>query len=303
MFNLGVIGFSEGNGHPFSFSAIINGYDERTFSDIGWPVIHRYLKRQRAENFGIKNLRVTHVWLPEDSMARKLSAACGIPTVVDRPQSMLDEVDGVLILRDDWSSHMPLAKMFLEEGIPVFIDKPLTLDETELSWFLPFVEKGKLMTCAGLRYAIELDSARYGLGDYGGIRSISCKVTNDWERYGVHMIDAIFSVVPARPISIHRPISESSDIYWIDMDDGSYVTIEPRGNVGPLFNVSIVGREKVSSHDLLDNFSSFSRLLGDFSKMLSDGKPPISPKDVEIAIKTLIAGRNADVGDGVILIP
>jgi hypothetical protein len=295
MFKLGVIGLSEGNGHPFSFSAIINGFDDELFGDVGWPVIHKYLRRQRAESFGIKHLAVTHVWMPKKAVSRKLSAACRIPTVVDRPQDMLDVVDGVLILRDDWSSHMPLAKTFLEKGVPVFVDKPLTLDAAELDWFLPFVEEGKLMTCAGLRYAVELDCVRHGMGEYGRIQSIHCAVTNDWEKYGVHMIDAIFSIVSARPISVRRHNAGSHDVYSLEMNDGSSLVIEVCGNVGPLFNISVVGQEKASSHDLLDNFSSFKRLLQDFSQMLVDGKPPIPLEDVEMSIKTLIAGRNAEV--------
>ena len=49
---VGVIGYSAGNGHPFSFSAIINGYSEEDFLTSGWPVINSYLKQREAEEFG-----------------------------------------------------------------------------------------------------------------------------------------------------------------------------------------------------------------------------------------------------------
>jgi hypothetical protein len=38
--NVGILGLSEGNGHPFSFSAIINGYDDVGLTEGGWPGNH-----------------------------------------------------------------------------------------------------------------------------------------------------------------------------------------------------------------------------------------------------------------------
>lgn len=296
MFKLGVLGFSEGNGHPFSFSAIINGFEEKGFSDLGWPGIYDYLRRRPDEDFGIDGMTVTHVWMPQPEMARALSRGCRVATVVDRPDQMLSHVDGVLIARDDWTSHLDLARPFLEQGVSVFIDKPLTLSADELEWFLPYVRSGKLMSCAGLRYAVELDPVRNGRGDYGGIRSIRCAVTNDWDKYGVHMIDAAFTMTVARPVSVRRLESATHESYFMEMDDGSTLLIEAHGPVGPLFNVVVVGRGKASTHDLRDNFSSFRRLLQDFGRMLSTGAPPIPPRDVELSIRVLMAGKLASVG-------
>jgi predicted dehydrogenase len=296
MFKIGVLGFSEGNGHPFSFSAIINGFEEKGFADVGWPGIYDYLRRRPEEDFGIDGMTVTHVWMPQREMARALSMGCRVATVVDRPDQMLSHVDGVLIARDDWTSHLGLARPFLEQGVSVFIDKPLTLSADELEWFLPYVRSGKLMSCAGLRYAVELDPVRNGRGDYGGIRSIRCAVTNDWDKYGVHMIDAAFTMTAARPVSVRRLESATHESYFMEMDDGSTLLIEAHGPVGPLFNVSVVGRGKASTHDLRDNFSSFRRLLQDFVRMLRTGDAPIPPRDVELSIRTLMAGKFASVG-------
>lgn len=296
MFKLGVLGFSEGNGHPFSFAAIVNGFDDQAFGETGWPVIHNYLRRRSADDFGIDGLTVTHAWMPQRGMARALARGCRIGAVVETPDEMLSQVDAVLIARDDWESHLGLARPFLEQGVAVFIDKPLTLAGEELDWFLPYVRSGKLMSCAGLRYAVELDSVRNIPSDYGGIRSIRCAVTNDWERYGVHMIDAIFTLTPARPISVRRLEASTHEAYFMEMDDDSVLLVEPHGPVGPLFNVSVVGRSKASSHDLRDNFSSFRRLLQDFSRMLHTGEPPIPPRDVELSIRTLMAGKAAAIG-------
>ena len=43
---LGVVGLSEGNGHPYSWSAIFNGCDMSFMKDCGFPVIPGYLAKQ-----------------------------------------------------------------------------------------------------------------------------------------------------------------------------------------------------------------------------------------------------------------
>lgn len=302
MIRLGILGFSEGNGHPFSFSAIVNGFDDAAFADAGWPVIRDYLRRRPASDFGIGEMAVTQVWMPDPAMAQALARGCRVDTIADTPEAMLDQVDAVIVARDDWNSHLPLARRFLERGLCVFVDKPLTLDADELAWFMPYVRKGKLMSCAGLRNAVELDPVRNGGGDYGGIRSIRCAVCLDWDRYGVHMLDAAFTLTAARPAAIRRLNAASHESRLIEMDDGSTLLIENHGAVGPLFNVSVIGTGKASTHDLRDNFSSFRRLLTDFERMIREGEPPIPPRDVAASIRTLIAGKAAEAGGKAILI-
>ncbi len=73
---------------------------------------------------------------------------------------MLGNVDAVIIARDDHETHLELARPFLEAGLPVFVDKPLSLDLEALRFFRPYLEAGKLMSCSGMRYARELDELR-----------------------------------------------------------------------------------------------------------------------------------------------
>ena len=48
---LGVLGFSPGNGHPYSFSAIVNGYDDEAFARWydGMLARYRLAGRQRLQ--------------------------------------------------------------------------------------------------------------------------------------------------------------------------------------------------------------------------------------------------------------
>ena len=61
---IGILGMTEGNAHPFSWSAMINGYDkaemEKWTKDL-YPTIPQYLAKQPEHTFGIPGVKITHV--------------------------------------------------------------------------------------------------------------------------------------------------------------------------------------------------------------------------------------------------
>ena len=75
---VGIVGMSEGNGHPFSFSAIINGYNEEKFEEAGWPVILDYLRKSPSGQDGIAGAQVTHAWTQDPKVTAALCAASKI---------------------------------------------------------------------------------------------------------------------------------------------------------------------------------------------------------------------------------
>ena len=44
----GIIGISDGNGHPYSWSAIANGFDLELIRKCGYPVISQYLEDKKV---------------------------------------------------------------------------------------------------------------------------------------------------------------------------------------------------------------------------------------------------------------
>ncbi len=294
---LGILGLSPGNGHPFSFAAILNGYDDQGFARAGWPVIHAYLKRRRADEFGIAGARVTRAWTQDAAVTQALCAACRIEQAVARPEDMIGQVDAAIVARDDEDSHWALARPFLEAGLPVFVDKPLSTDPAVLARFRPYLERGKLMSCAGLRYAAELDEARAGLAEYGEIVCLRGAVISGWEAYGIHLVEAMFALAPARPLAVSCTRAKHERM-TLHLDDGSLATIDALGDVPVQFSLSIHGRRRASSHELRDNFAAFKRMLTAFLGQVETGRPAIVPEETLCVMRTLIAGRRAAARGG-----
>ena len=122
MLKVGLIGTSDGNGHPYSWSAIINGnYNEKEMSNCGYPGIPLYLAANR-ETLGIEGAKVTHVWTQDKGISGSIAKASLIDNVVDNMEDMIGQVDAVLLARDDPENHRAMAKPFLDADVPLFID-------------------------------------------------------------------------------------------------------------------------------------------------------------------------------------
>jgi len=289
---LGMIGINEWNGHPFSFSAIINGYDPEAMKHSGWDVIYNYLITRHPSEFGFDNVQVTHVWTQDPVQTEKIARASRIPTRVADVEAMVDQVDGVIIARDDYETHYPLAKTFLEKGKFVFIDKPLSLDVAELRFFSKYLQDGKLMSCAGGRYARELDEIRAGIDGFGEMKLIRGTVVNSLEKYGIHMLDGIFGVTGFQVQSVSCVQGKHTSMMIRNTDD-SLIYIDALGSSAKTLQFDFWSDQKRFHAEANDNFSMFRRLLADFIKMIRTGKPTIEPGLVINTMRVLMAANLA----------
>lgn len=290
--NLGVVGINDGNGHPFSFSAIINGYDNEGMRNSGWDVIYDYLIVRDPTEFGFENVQVTHAWTQDIEQTRKLAKASKIPNIVEDLDDMLDAVDGVLIARDDYETHYPLAKQFLEKGKFVFIDKPLSLDIEELRFFRKYLQDGTLMSCAGGRYAGELDEIRDNIESFGQMKLVRGTVVNGMEKYGVHMLDGIFSVTGFQVESVSC-IEAGHTSTMIRNTDNSLIYIDALGVSPKTLQFDFWSDKKRFHAEANDNFTMFRKLLTDFITMMRTHKPVVDPALVIDTMKVLIAAKRS----------
>jgi predicted dehydrogenase len=219
-----------------------------------------------------------------------LCAACRIPHGVSDYREFLDKVDAVIIARDDHETHFQMAQPFLEAGLPVFIDKPLSLEVSELRGFKPYLEKGQLMSCSGMRYSRELDEPRADLAAYGRLKLIRGSIVLSWEKYGVHLLEAILAITPAHPVSVRMlPADHASAV--VRLDDGVLIQIDALGECARTFHLELFGTQRIGAFDITDNFSMFRRMLWQFVTSIATGRPAIPPERTLEIMRVLIAGR------------
>lgn len=192
---LGIIGLSEGNGHPYSWSAIFNGYDPMIMAKCPFPVIPAYLSMQSFPEAAISDAEVTHIWTQDLDISHHVAQAAYIPHVVGQMEEMIPHIDAVLLARDDAHHHVVMARPFLEAGLPIYIDKPLALtcEEVELLFSLQQYP-GQLFTCSAFQYARELAVVAQKI-DNKKIAHIEAFIKNDWNKYAIHLIEPIIKTI------------------------------------------------------------------------------------------------------------
>lgn len=286
---LGMIGLSPGNGHPFSFSAIINGYNKEKMEQSGWDVIYHYLNAQDVADFGILDAKVTHCWTQNEELTKRLADACKIDHAVKKFEDMISEVDGVIIARDDYASHYPIAKLFLEKGITVFIDKPLTLNLEELLYFIPFLKSGKLMSTSSFRFSNEVFMAKKNI-HFEQLNFFRGSIVNDWEKYGVHLIEGFSTLTSFEPTLVNYQPG-LFDSYLIYLKNQDVVQINCLGDTKPLFLMEIFNKNQYTRFEVKGNFSMFKRMLWHFVHSIKTKTPVIEDRVTIDIMKVLIAGN------------
>lgn len=287
---IGLIGYSQDNGHPFSFSAIINGYNKNYFYLNPIIPINDYLGKQSADKFGIGNLQITHVWTQKKEISKAIALYSNIPIVVNDYDEMLVDVDGVLILRDDM--HLEIAALFLEQGKFVFIDKPLSIQNDELEIFKPYLENGQLMSCSGLRYFPVINELKNSDYDYSSdLKFAYCTTVDNWFNYGIHSIEGLMSLSGSAFDYVQYIGNKQDNQYMVVFKSGFYLII----NSASGYNGGIRSHLYFKSHEPIqvhynDNFNSFRNTLLKFNQQIITGTPAISPIETLNLMKLLMAG-------------
>ena len=291
---VGVIGYSEGNGHPYSFSAIINGYDQEKMDNSPYPGIAKYLSVRKAREFGIGDWNVTHVWAPDRDIAENIAACTNIDHVTKHYTDMMDDIDVVLILRDDAESHREIATPFLENGKTVFIDKPLCTNLKDLEFFKPWLNNGKLMSCSGFRYYPTIEKLASGsLKKEDIVFSHNISII-DWFRYGIHVLEGITPVMGTDVRWVQDVGEPENHIVRVQYEDGKYALIQVNTELGFILRSSFLTKEnKHYTIDYDDNFSCFKEILKEFYNQYQTGNPAIDPDEAATILKILTAAERS----------
>lgn len=194
---LGIIGFSPGNGHPYSWSAIFNGYAPQAMRDCGFPVIPEYLAQQEWPQARIGEAVVSHVWTQDPALSRHIAQAALIEHVATDLEQLVSHVDAVLLARDDAQQHLTLAMPALRAGLPIYIDKPIALSLAELDALYALQQyPGQIFTCSAMRYSRDLALSANDREQLGELREIHAVTPKSWDKYAVHIIEPVLRMLP-----------------------------------------------------------------------------------------------------------
>ncbi|MDR1884376.1 MAG: Gfo/Idh/MocA family oxidoreductase [Prevotella sp.] len=291
MVKIGMIGYNEGNGHPYSFSAIINGYNPSAMETSPYPIINKYLSERNKDEFGINDFKVTHIWTPNIFIAKNIAECTYIPNIVSDYRDFVGQVDAVIIARDDVDSHFELINFFLKEKLLVFVDKPLCSSLKHLDFFMPYIESAQLMSCSGLRYQPDIITFFDGKLKREDICFVNTLSLLDWKKYGIHLLEAITPIMGIDIKKVSNLNDKNNYIVKIEYYSGQYALIQINNNcINPMQAEFFTINESLKTI-FNQNFVCFKTLLIEFSKMIKNKKAAINPMETYMIVKTIIEGE------------
>ena len=276
----GIIGESPGNGHPYSWSAIFNGYNEDEMRKCPYPIIYEYLKLQKFPEDFLNSGKVTHIWTQNKENSKFISKCSKIPNLVDNVSDLVGKVDAILLARDDANNHYENSKIFIEKGIPIYIDKPLGTKLNDAKKILENIKDDtKIFTCSALSYSPKLKKQFRNIFLKEKITNVKAIIKGEWETYAIHLIEPIlkhlvnwennFSLVHKSKIK-----SKTELIFISDDETKLNIICDKDFTSNPTFEIKTLK----NNHQIIfdENFLSFKCALQEFINIVNKVKAPIS---------------------------
>lgn len=298
---LAMLGMVDGNGHPYSWSAIFNGYDPEEMAKCPFPVIPQYLGRQPESSFGIDGAWVTHIWTDDPGDAEKVARAARIPNIVERPEAVIGSVDAVIIATDKGWEHVERCRPFVEAGVPIFVDKPLVDNVRDLDVFRGWNDDGaSILSSSCMAYAKEFLPYRLQTHELGQLRYACITTPKSWERYGIHALSAVYPILGPGFLSACNTGTVDRNIVHFKHASGADVTVvaieDMYGGFGCLQLCGTAGSVQVQ---FKDTFYAFKEQLADFVRFLKTGVRPYPFAETEELMRMVIAGIQSREQGGV----
>jgi hypothetical protein len=244
----GVIGHSQGNGHPFSWSIACNGYSKRNVSKIPFKRIVDYLSKYEINLCKNEFAEVTHVWTQDKNYSKLLAEVCNIKTICKTINELASSVDAILFLRDDIETREKYLEKIINFGKPIFVDKGLHFNPNKVSQFLRKQKyKGQIFSESPLINNKKIKLNKTELYNLGELKLINSIVNGPWNQYAIHIIE------PVLKFFINKKIK---NIKSFKSKDITTITIECSNNF-----IAIFSSVKNS------NFIPYTEIIGSKSNM------------------------------------
>ncbi|MDO9542214.1 MAG: Gfo/Idh/MocA family oxidoreductase [Kiritimatiellia bacterium] len=259
----------------------------------------------------VKGLRVVAAMPFPSAMISKKQLAANVAIVrklgvaiVTSPEELAARVVGILVLHDDGSKHLELARMFADKGKPLFIDKPFEASAANARAILSLCRKHKtkVFSASSLRFSREI---RKVITDKKGGHILSAMTyapyilrptMPGWIYYAIHAVEPLYALLgpgcrEVRCVNhAHGPVAVGT---WQDGRLGVARAVKKGAHAYGF----TVWKEKVTETAMVDSGRIYPELLKQIEVFFKTGKPPVPPEEsveviafMEAANKSMAAG-------------
>ena len=168
----------------------------------------KFIKEQER----YQDVEVVGVYSHDATASEKLNAEFGVP-VLSSYEDAVGKVDGLIITARHGDNHYKYAKPYIESGIPMFIDKPITVTESDAVEFMQACQRygvklvgGSSCKHADAVYELKADAEKEVDGKtIGGF--VRCPVSLDNPNggfffYAQHLVEIVCAIFGQYPKNV-----------------------------------------------------------------------------------------------------
>lgn len=246
----------------FSFSSLFNGYEPSELARCSFPAIIEYLPKHVTPVSTLsRKAEVSAVWMHDLEYAKKVARFGKISGVYNDIDSLIANVDGIIITNDEPVGRESVLESCLASGKIVFIDKMIARTPKNLEKWLSLQRYPGQLYCAS---AISFSTA---------VKEISWDVNTDymvftspknWFNYGIHLVDSFLTFASLNNLEYeigkisHSETTTERQINILNPGGGRiFLRTEGRADVNFSITASKNGyKQEVTISDPFDSFTS-----------------------------------------------
>lgn len=289
MFKVGILG-SE-NSHALAFAELANIPDSTTGE-------YRY-----------PDMRITAICGCDDTPehAAETARLGRIETLCSDPMELLDQVDAIMIDYRDGKFHTRDVMPFLERGLPVWIDKPITASKDDRDMLRRALEEHHTLFTGGssFPYNYEVVTAKNAVKQkaMGEVLGGSVNFPGDFQSpysgiffYGPHLVSIVLEVFgyDVQAVSVQKVSPQNAAVIFRYADK----LVTGHFNGCPDHCITVYGSKSVYRKDVDMSFL-YALELDAFVRMLRDKKMPLPFDELFRHVDVLDAIRCSDERNGV----
>ena len=165
-----------------------------------------------GEREEFSDVQVIGVYSNQREAAEKLNQQFGVP-VLEHYADAVGQLDGLIITARHGDNHYKYAKPYIDSGIPMFIDKPITVSEEEAVDFMRRLKEKSIPISGGsslkqdvfVRQLKQAAENRVGGATLGGLVRAPYQKENPYGGfyfYAQHLVEMVCEIFGRFPLSV-----------------------------------------------------------------------------------------------------
>ena len=246
-----------------------------------------FIKFIKANPEAFADVEIVGVYSDDLEKSQKLNEKYGVPVMEDYADAV-GKLDGVVITARRGDNHYKYAKPYIESGIPMFIDKPITFSEEESIEFMQTLKAKNIRISGGSslkqdawvkKLKKDAEEEAYGTTLSGYVRAPYQRENKygDFYFYAPHLVEIVCEIFGRYPISVTA--KQNGEQIHVLFHYENYDCVGLYCNKNFLYYASLSAEKAVVGEEIPSTNAWFEEEFKEFYALLNGGEQPCTYED------------------------